>query len=229
MRRRERYAADGPGRLGDAELVALVLETGSARRTALAIAADLVDRFDGLGGLARRQPQELVDVPGVGLARAVRLHAALELGRRAVGPPLDLDPVTSPELAYALLGPALQGLPDEELHGLYLDRRRRPVARRRLTRGSDGFTVVDPRQVYRIAVGVGAAAVILAHNHPSGDPTPSSQDRDVTERVARAGRVLGIPLLDHLVVGAGRYASFAAAGELPPWTAPGPSWTADQG
>lgn len=229
MGRRERYALEGPAPLGDAELVALVLETGSGGRTALAIASELVERFGGLQGVARRQPHELVEVQGVGMARAVRLHAGLEAGRRAVGTAVAEAPVTSPDEAFALLGPPLQALADEELHALYLDRRRRPVARRRLTRGSDGFTVVDPRQVYRVAVGVGASAVILAHNHPSGDPTPSTQDREVTERVARAGRVLGIPLVDHLVVGGGRYTSFAASGDLPAWTPAGPSWTSEPG
>jgi DNA repair protein RadC len=222
MRRRERYLLDGPAGLGDAELLALLLETGAGGRSALAIAADLLDRAGGLHGLARRQPQEWLGIGGVGAARAVRVHAALELGRRALagGPPHDV--VTDAADAYAVLAPSLDGLMDEELHALYLDRRNRPLARRRLTRGSDALTVVEPRQVFRIAVGVGAAAVILAHNHPSGDPTPSAQDREVTDRVARAGSVLGIPLLDHLVVGRGGFVSlgrpWAASGVASPWT-----------
>ena len=211
---------------GDAELVALVLGTGSSGRTSLEIAATLLDRFGGLAGLTRRQPHELCEVHGVGSERAVRVLAALEIGRRALDPCVPDDPVCSPAQAWRVLGPGLQGLLDEELHALYLDRRRRPVARRRLTRGSDAFTVVDPRQVFRIAVGVGASGVILAHNHPSGDPTPSAQDRDVTARVARAGRVLGVPLLDHIVVGASAWRSLAEEGSLPPWTPQGPSWTA---
>jgi DNA repair protein RadC len=217
------------GALGDAELLALVLETGSRGRTALVIATELIERFEGLGTLARRQTHELLEVDGVGLARAVRLHAALELGRRALGGAESGPRVIDPASAYALFAPWLANLADEELHGLYLDRRRRPLARRRLTRGSDGFTVVDPRQVFRVAVGVGASAVILAHNHPSGDPTPSHQDREVTERVARAGRILGVPLLDHLVIGRSSYVSMASLGDLPPETLPGPGWTADAG
>lgn len=226
MRRRERYAVEGGEGVGDAELVALVLETGASGRGALQIAAELLERFGGLPGLASRQPHELRDVGGIGLARAVRLHAALTAGRRSYGAGDRELPVTDPAAAFAWLSPALRGLVDEELHALYLDRRRRPVARRCLTRGNDGFTVVDPRQVFRVAVGVGASGVILAHNHPSGDPTPSPQDRDVTSRVAQAGRVLGIPLLDHLVVGGDRYVSLAAEGELPSWSPIPPSWTA---
>lgn len=100
------------------------------------------------------------------------------------------------------------------------------MAHRRLTHGSDAFTVVEPRQVFRYAVGLGASAVILAHNHPSGDPTPSAQDREVTTRVARAGALLGLPLLDHLVAGDGAWVSLAAEGLLPTWGPPPPSWTA---
>lgn len=226
MRPRERYCHEGAEGLGDGDMLALVLGTGVAGRSALQIATTLIERFDGLGGVARAQVAELAKVPGVGPNRAIRVHAALEVGRRSVrGRALD-TPIHTPDDAWAHLAPALEGLDREELHALYLDRRRRPVGQRSLTRGSDGYTVVDPRQVFRVAVGIGAAAVVLAHNHPSGDPTPSPQDREVTRRVAAAGRVLGIPLVDHLVVGNGRYCSLAAEGALPPWPEE-PVWTAE--
>ncbi len=189
----------------------------------------MLERFGDPGAILRHQAAELSQVPGVGTARAVRIHAALELGRRGLVRPSADRVVRSPADAWAVLGPGLATLADEELHALYLDRRRRVLARRRLTRGSDAFTVVDARQVYRVAVGMGASAVLLAHNHPSGDPTPSGQDRDVTERVARAGRVLGVPLVDHLVVGGSRYVSLAEEGALPPWTDASPAWTAEPG
>jgi len=227
LRPRERYRHEGPARFGDAELLALVIGTGTAGRTALEIGAALLSRFGGLPALADAQVAELQCQPGLGLARAVRVHAALELGRRtllAAGDPV--QPVRSPAEAHDHLGPALRALPDEELHALYLDRRHRPCARRMLTRGSDGFTVVDPRQVFRAAVRLGASAVVLAHNHPSGDPTPSAQDREVTRRVAAAGRILGIPLLDHLVVGNGGYVSLAERGELPAWDGAAPAGVA---
>jgi DNA repair protein RadC len=216
MQRRERYLSEGPRRFGDAELLALLLETGAGGRSALAIAADVLDRAGGLCGMVRMEPQEWLDVGGVGAARAVRLHAALELGRRALATRSLGPAVRSSEEAHALLAPSLRGLAEEELHALFLDRRHRPLAHRRLTRGSDALTVVDPRQVFRVAVGVGASAVILAHNHPSGDPTPSPQDHEVTDRVAAAGRILGIPLLDHLIVGRDAYAAIGAG-------LPGPS------
>jgi DNA repair protein RadC len=221
--------AEGAGRFGDAELLALLLETGVAGRSALGVATDLLERFGTVRALARHQVTELAAVKGVGVARAVRVLAALELGRRALGAPPAAVVVDTPEAAFRVLGPRLQGLAEEELHALYLDRRRRPVAHRRLTVGSDAFTVVEPRQVLRVAVGLGAHAVLLAHNHPSGDPTPSAQDREVTARVARAGAVLGVPLLDHLVVGDGGWVSLAAEGLLPAYGPPPPTWTAEPG
>jgi DNA repair protein RadC len=125
----------------------------------------------------------------------------------------------------ALLAGPLRALEHEELHALYLDRRNRPMAVRALTRGSDAFTIVDPRQVFRPAVRLGALAVILAHNHPSGDPSPSPADLEVTRRVDRAGKVLGIRLLDHLVITAGAETSIAERGVLEAWS-PAPITTA---
>jgi DNA repair protein RadC len=224
---RETYGHCGPEEFGDIELVALVIGTGIAGRSAVEIAAEILHRFGGLAGISRAAPAELGSVNGVGLARAVRLHAGLEAGRRSVRrEAVGEAPVRTPADAFARLGPALRGLRDEELHVLLLDRRRRPLAVRRLTRGSDAFTVVDPRQVYREALSQGAAAVVLGHNHPSGDPEPSVQDREVTRRVAAAGRMLGVPLLDHLVVGSPGWTSLAEEGEIQGWSDPTPSWVA---
>ncbi len=212
---RETYLSSGPTRTGDAELVALVLGTGLPGKSALCLASDVLQRFGDLRGVATASVHELCDIKGLGPARAVRLHAALHAGRRSLVQ-ADLGaPVRGPTEAFAILSPVLQGLVDEELHALFLDHRRQLLAHRALTRGSDAFTVVDPRQVFRLAVGCRASAIILAHNHPSGDPTPSRQDEEVTRRVVRAGRTLGIPLLDHLVVAGPRYVSLAQAGGVP--------------
>lgn len=156
---------------------------------------------------------------------------AIDRIRDVLSPASGRPTITSPEAAADVFRPLLAGHIDERLVVAGLDRRRRLIATCVLTIGSSGFTVVDPRQIFRWAIGKcgrsGADAILMAHNHPSGDPTPSSQDADVTERVARAGRVLGIPLLDHLVIGEGRsFRSFAADGTLPPWSAPGMCWTA---
>jgi DNA repair protein RadC len=214
---RERYLDDGPDTFGDTELLALVLGTGAGGRSVAQIAESLLRRYDGLAGVARADPKAIADEVGIGPARAARVHAGLVLGRRALRHPARPTPIEGPQHAWQVLGAGLTGLGHEELHVLLLDRRRRPIARRALTRGSDSVTVVDPRQVYRVAIELGAAAVVLAHNHPSGDATPSRQDRDVTRRMAEAGRVLGVTLLDHLVIGDGRYVSLAEEGCLPLW------------
>ncbi len=224
MHARDHYLHHGPDRYGEADLLALVL--GAGGRDPLSTAAALLWRFGDLHSIANSQPQELQAVSGVGEAGAVRIHAALQLGRRAACRQKRGATVCSPDAALRHLGPPLRGLDREELHGLYLDRRRRPLALRPLTRGSDAFTVVDPRQVFRPAIALGASAVIIAHHHPSGDPTPSAQDVEVTERVGRAGRVLGVMLLDHLIVSADGFVSLATEGRLPAWGPPLPTWTA---
>lgn len=216
MQLREQYHRCGPAMFSDTDVLACVIgrPSGSGR----VVATRLVEHFGGLAGLVACETQELRRVVGVGSERAVRVHAAFELGRRArvaeraLGP----EPVCDPNDARAWLVPALTGLRHEELHALFLDRRRRVLAHRRLTVGSDSFTVVDPRQVFRVALGVGAHAVVLAHNHPSGDPRPSRLDIAVTQRVVDAGAVVGVRLVDHLVVGAGGSCSFAEEGLLEP-------------
>lgn len=216
--RRENYGLRGPEGFSDEGLVALVLGVEEQD------AGEVVQRFGSLAGLADAQPLALVG-PGIGQARAVRLHAALALARRLQSPSTSArQRVTTPEQALGWLRPAMAGLLVEELHALYLDRRRNVVACRRLSRGSDGFTVVDPRQVFRPAVHLGAQAVVLAHNHPSGDPSPSPQDIDITQRLVAAGTVLGVSLLDHLVLGGERYVSMAAMGEVPMRHPSGPDW-----
>lgn len=206
---------------GDVELLACLWGVS------LGTAATVLDSVGGIPALLRAHPADLARLPGIGPRRAVRLMAALTLGRRVIDPGVDPRlPVLDARAAHAHLAPSMIGLADEELHALYLDRRHRPMECRRLTVGSDRFTVVDPRQIFRPAVSLGAAAVVLAHNHPSGDPTPSPQDREVTRRVVSAGRVLGVSLLDHLVLGHGTWVSMRETGDLDTAEPVLASWTA---
>ncbi|MES2645010.1 MAG: DNA repair protein RadC [Myxococcota bacterium] len=215
MRPRERYLLAGADGAGASDLVALVLGTGAGGRTARAIATDLLDRFGGLRGVATAPPAALAAVRGMGPARAVRLHAGMMLGQRArADAPPTLTAIADATDAATWFTPALEGLDHEELHALYLDRRGRPLAYRRLTTGSDAATVVDPRQILRPAVELGAVYVILGHNHPSGDPEPSVEDVRATRIVASAGKVLGVTVRDHLVVGGGRWVSLGSRGEM---------------
>ena len=215
---RERYAwSDGAG-FGDVELLALVLGTGTASRSTRAIAAELLDTFGDLAGIAAAPVPALGRVHGVGPALAVRVHAACQLGRRARRRPG--GPIRTPEQAWCHLRGPMAGLPSEELHGLYLDRAGRLRFHRRLTVGSAGFTIVDPAQVLGPALATGSPALLIAHNHPSGDPEPSEADLACTRRVAEAAAVVGVKLLDHLVIGAMGYVSLAERGLLPAWAEP---------
>jgi len=215
MRPRERYLLAGPDGAGPSDLIALVLGTGSGGRTSRAIATDLLDRFGGLRGLAGTSPAALASVRGIGPVRATRLHAGLQLGLRVAADTPEAAPtIHDADDAARWFQPALEGLDHEEFHALYLDNRNRPLAYRRLTAGSDRATVVDPRQVLRPAVELGATAVIVGHNHPSGDPEPSAEDLRATRCLTSAGKVVGVLVRDHLVIGRGRYVSLGGRGEL---------------
>ena len=193
----------------------------------------LLDLRDGtFESLRSLEDTEILRVVGFGKARIERLRALLNLTRSLETAKNGFSPDSIrcaqdalPEL-YALIGGRQE---DESLAALYLDRRRQPIKSLILTRGTHAFTIVDSRQIYRHAVRLNACAVILAHNHPSGDPQPSPQDVEVTERVLRAGRLLGIPCLDHLILTErlNRWTSMATEGlcnfshngNFPTWTA----------
>lgn len=167
-------------------------------------------RFETLEALARADVATLEEVPGVGRATAGRLAAAFEIGRRAASAtPMDTQPIRGPADVFRRLGPRLQDVRQEEFHALLLNTRHHVVRQVLVTRGILDASLVHPREVFRIAVAEGAAGVILVHNHPSGDPTPSPEDRAVTRQLGEAGRAIGIPVLDHVVVGRGRYVSLA--------------------
>lgn len=214
MEPRERYTLLGPDCFGDLDLIALILGTGAGGRTTRSIAASVLERFGGLAAVAEAPVDALASVRGVGPVRAVRLHASLALGRRSQRLPSPLEPVTTAEAAAAWFVPSLNGLLYEELHALYLNRKGNPIAYRKLTSGHDAATIVESRQILRPAVELGSAGVVLAHNHPSGDPEPSQEDKIVTRRVHSSAAILGIRLVDHLIIGGDRFISMAARGEL---------------
>ncbi len=214
MQPRERFTLQGPGVFGDDELLALIIGTGSRHHRPLDIARCLLEAFGSLAGLADAEIGELTPLPGLGPARAVQLKAALIAGRRSLLSEESRPLIQSADDAWRQLYPHLAGRPREALAALYLSHSHRLLALRILTTGSDRHTIVDPRQVYRAAVRAEAAGVIIAHNHPSGDPTASRPDLSVTRRLAEAGVVIGVELLDHLILGAGRYVSLAEQGLL---------------
>jgi len=217
-RPRERMLSLGTTALSTRELLALLVGSGGRSGSALEVADRILARVRGsLRRLDTLPPGALRAVPGVGWATASRFGAALELGRRAVREPLpERAWIRGPADVHALVGPLLRDLPQEEFHVLLLNTQHRVLRSLLVTRGVLDASLIHPREVFRPAILESAAAVVLVHNHPSGDPAPSPEDRAVTRHLARAGQSLGIRVLDHVIVGDGRWVSMADAGELPP-------------
>lgn len=213
-RPRERLHAAGAGALASRELLAILIGSGREGASAVDIAGHLLHSADGsLRRLASASAVELAEVQGVGPAVAARVSAALELGRRlAREGPLERVRIRGPLDIYERCAPGMRDLSQEEFRVLLLNTQHAVVRELTATRGTLDTSLVHPREVFRAAITESAAAVILVHNHPSGDPTPSPEDREVTRQLAEAGRLLGIPVLDHVVIGDGRYISFVEAG-----------------
>lgn len=213
-RPRERFRALGPSAVRTAELLAILASSGAGGRSALEVAENLYNRFDrSLRRMGSAPGSQLMAVPGIGEARAVAIQAALELGRRAAEEIRnEADRVTTPRDIYRRFELRLRDLRQEEFHVLLLNTQNAVIRELMVTRGILDASVVHPREVFAPALMEAAAAVILVHNHPSGDPTPSPADREVTRQLVEAGRVLGIPIRDHVVVGNGRYCSFLDLG-----------------
>jgi DNA repair protein RadC len=215
-RPRERLRDLGAHALTAAELLAILIGTGSSSGSALTVGQSvLADAGGSLRRIAGRPVASLTGLPGMGTARAVVIHAALELGRRmAAESRSEGAPIRAPADVFALFGPRLEDLPVEEFHVVVLDSQHRLERDVTVTRGILNSSLVHPREVFREAIAERAAAIILVHNHPSGDPTPSPDDRVVTSQIVAAGELLDIPVHDHVIIGRGRYVSFAEAGLL---------------
>jgi DNA repair protein RadC len=213
MRPRERLAARGAASLSDDELLALLIGSGTAQRSALVIANELVRRVGGLRALGQSDVTRL-GACGLGAATAVRVAAACELGRRVVISGSDGERCDTPELAAAALAPHFAHLERECLIVALLSRKQRLIAVVPIYWGSVAGTPVRIAELFTDAIRRQAPGIVLAHNHPSGDPTPSSDDIRTTRDAAEAGRLLGIEVVDHLVFGAGRWVSFTRIGAL---------------
>jgi DNA repair protein RadC len=215
-RPRERLLRDGPGVLSDAELLAVVLGTGhrSGGGTALDLARQLLGER-GLEGLAEAGAPGLLATSGVGEAKAARVAAALELGLRAGRRERPRRPLLKcPADVVAAASDLLRGADRERLVVLSADTKHRLLGCDVVSIGTLDGSPAHPREVFKPAIRRSAAAIALIHNHPSGDPTPSPEDRAVTRRMHQAGKLLGIPLLDHVVVGDTRYVSLRAEGMI---------------
>ena len=214
-RPREKLLRSGPSALGDNELVALIVGHGTRRSDALGLANALLTRRGGLHGLARSAAGDLSQVEGIGRARAAQLLAALELGRRTlVREPGMRVQLRSPRDAAEYLAPTFGARATEQFGIVLLDTRHRVLRATIVSSGTLNATVVQPRDVFREAMLGGAAAGVLFHNHPSGDPIPSPDDVELTRRLRAAGVLMGIEVVDHIVLGDARYCSLKEMGQL---------------
>jgi DNA repair protein RadC len=218
-RPRERLMKLGADTLSEAQLLAIVLATGDASsgQSALDLAMYLVRTFDGLRALDAASIAELCQIKGIGPAKATTIKAALELGKRLFGEPVQRHlKVTSPQDLVNYFQPRLQHLRKEVFKAVLLNTKHQMLKDVTVSEGSLSASLVHPREAFLPAIKESAAAVIFLHNHPSGDPTPSTEDKALTLRLAEVGQLIGISVLDHIIIGSGSpgYISFRDAGLL---------------
>ena len=212
-RPRERLMHYGAASLSTTELLAIVLNTGIVGESASAMAQRLLTQHGGLAGLLRLDVVELARERGVGEAKATKVKASLEIGRRlAALVPEEKPRIATPEDAIRLVGIEMAALEQEQLRVLILDTRNAVLAVRTVYQGSANSATVRVGELFRDAIRHAAVAIVLVHNHPSGDPTPSAADVALTAEVVRAGELLDIAVIDHIIIGHGRHASLKRLG-----------------
>jgi len=212
-RPRERLEHYGAGALSTSELIAILLRSGVTGESVLRLAERLLVRYGGLTGLAQASFAELQQDKGIGPAKVTQIKAALELGRRLlVASPHERPQIKSPADAANLLMLEMGLLQQEQLRVMLLDTRNRVLATHKMYVGNLNTSVVRVGEIFREAIKANSAALIVVHNHPSGDPTPSPEDVAVTEQIVQAGRLLNIEVLDHLIIGQQRFVSLKERG-----------------
>ncbi len=214
-RPREILLARGAQALSEAQLLAIVLRVGRQDSSAVEVAIDLLAQLDGLRGLANRGLEELCAIRGIGPAKAAQILAAVELGKRVLAMPLTEGMrIQGSQHIFQHYYPLMRDLRHEVFKAVLLDAKHTIIRDFIVSQGSLTVSIVHPREVFNIAVRESAAAIIFVHNHPSGDPRPSEEDHALTQRLITAGEILGIRVLDHIVIGDGKYVSFADEGLL---------------
>lgn len=216
-RPREKLAALGAAALSDSELIAILLRTGMQGANAIDVARQLLSEYQSLSGLARCSVAELSKINSVGPAKAVQLAAAFGLASRLAKETLVRQRLDTPELIHELLGPEMRALTRESLRVVLLDTKFHLLRIEEISHGSLNESIAHPREIFRPALIYSAYAMILVHNHPSGDPAPSSADQRLTRQLSQAAELLQIRLLDHVIIGSGDngrqpYFSFKEAG-----------------
>lgn len=214
-RPRERLIQHGASTLSNAELLAIVLRTGTLNESAVLLAQRLLKTSGGLRALIEMNVAQLTEVKGIGEAKAVQILAGLELGRRLARVSSEsILTIRSPQDAANFLMDELRFLQKEHFICLFLNTKNQITGKETLSIGTLNASLVHPREVFHAAIKRRCASIICAHNHPSGDPTPSSEDIDITRRLAEVGDIVGIEVLDHIVIGDGRYISLKEKGYM---------------
>lgn len=211
-RPREKLIKNGPKTLSDSELLAIILRTGNKRENVLNVANKLFNRYN-IKSLSRVRINNLKKELGIGEAKACQIVACFELGRRLAMFKEDKKLVikNAKDIAKIFI-PEMSSLKKEHFKGIYLDSRKKVIKEETIFIGSLNESVIHPREIFQIALNENAAALILIHNHPSGDPKPSGQDIEITKELVEAGDILGIPVLDHIIIGDKKYFSMREKG-----------------
>lgn len=212
-RPRERFVAYGPGVMSTLELIAIILGSGSKTMPVLKLAEELMIRFGSLPEIAEASIEEICQISGMGVAKAIQIKAALELGKRAYKP-VDATKIRiqKPSHVYEILKDTLEMQHSENFVVVLLDTKGMLIGHQTVSVGTLSKTLVHPREVFHPAIRRKAASVIIAHNHPSGDPSPSEEDLTVTEQLVQSGKTLGIPVHDHVIIGKNKYCSLREKG-----------------
>ncbi len=212
MRPREKLLAQGESTLNEHELLAIILGNGTRDTSALELANRLLNTYKGLRRLQEASLEELISEKGIGLAKAASIKAALEMGRRIALNMEIRNFIKSPEDVKQMLMHEMRDYDREHFVVLYLDRKGGLIVKENVSVGGLHSSIVHPREVFKTAVRRSAASIILAHNHPSGDPAPSREDIDITRRLMEAGQIMGIEILDHVIIGENKYCSLKEKG-----------------
>ncbi|TKH04726.1 JAB domain-containing protein [Peribacillus simplex] len=214
-RPRERFLQDGPQSLSNQELLALLLRTGSREESVLQLSGRLINSFKGLRLLKEASVEELTVIKGIGEAKAIQILASIELGRR-INNLNDQDRyvIRSPEDGANYCMEEMRFLSQEHFVCLYLNTKNQVLQKTTVFIGSLNASIVHPREVFKEAFKRSAASIICLHNHPSGDPSPSREDIEVTKRLVECGKIIGIEVLDHIIIGEHKYVSLKEKGYL---------------
>jgi DNA repair protein RadC len=212
-RPRERLLTEGPESLSNHELMAILLRTGTKDESVLQLSNRLLNQFEGIRRLKDATVEEITSIKGIGPAKAVQIMAALELGRRISRIQYeDRYVIRSPEDGANYVMEDMRFLSQEHFVCLYLNTKNQVLHKQTIFIGSLNASIVHPREVYKEAFKRSAASIVAIHNHPSGDPTPSREDIEVTKRLVECGKIIGIELLDHLIIGEHKYVSLKEKG-----------------